>query len=115
MVLAWNSTLSEGCSRLARDVSAGHENDRIMHKLHNVGRLFIVRRRWHLMRDLYSVKLPLEIHEPGAAAEYNSVPFGFFDGLMLTSSLGRVYSISGRKLGTMISVVWRFGRQLELC
>jgi hypothetical protein len=91
MVLAWNSTLSEGCSRLARDVSAGHENDRIMHQLHNVGRLFIVRRRWHLMRDLYSVKLPLEIHEPGAAAEYNSVPFGFFDGLILTSSLARVY------------------------
>jgi hypothetical protein len=27
----------------------------------------------------------------GAAAEYNSVPFGFFDGLTLTPSLARVY------------------------
>jgi hypothetical protein len=91
MVLAWNQSFSESCSRLARDASARHENDRIMHKLHNVGRLFIVRRRWYLMRDLYSVKLPLEIHGPGAAAEDNYVLFGFFDGLMLTSSLARVY------------------------
>jgi hypothetical protein len=62
-----------------------------MHKLQNVGRLFIVRLRLHLVRDLYSVKLPLEVRGPGAAAEYNSVPFGLFDGLMLTSSLARVY------------------------
>jgi hypothetical protein len=90
-VLAWNKIFSESCSRLARDLSARHENDRIMHKLHNVGRLFIARRRWHLMRDLYSVKLLLEIHGPGATAEYNSVPFGFFGGLLLSSSFYRVY------------------------